>query len=97
VKAKQTLGASVSFVARPNPSSGGGSSISAVLVILGLATAIACFSVALVPATAVRWRAATTFISQRQLIFISQRQFDFTLAGFALLVATLFVYFLNGN
>jgi hypothetical protein len=45
----------------------------------------------------VRWRTATTFISQRQLIFISQRQFDFTLAGLALLVATLFVYFLNGN
>jgi hypothetical protein len=49
------------------------------LILLGLAFAIACFMVALVPAAHVKWRPAAIFVSDRQL--------DLTVVGLALLVA----------
>jgi hypothetical protein len=47
------------------------------LIVLGLVGAIACFAVALVPATYMRWRPA--------VIFASERHLDLTVAGLALL------------
>ena len=53
--------------------------LSSLLILLGLAFAIACFMIALVPATHVKWRPAAIFVSDRQL--------DLTVVGLALLVA----------
>jgi hypothetical protein len=67
--------------------SGGDGSLnfSSILIVFGLGIAIACFAVALVPATAVRWRPAA--------IFVSERQVDLTVVGLALLVAAAFIFF----
>jgi len=63
--------------------------IGSLLIVLGLAGAITCFGVALVPATLVKWRPAA--------IFVSERQFDLTLVGLALLVAAaLTIVWTNG-
>ena len=69
--------------------SGGGSSqnLSSILIVLGLGIAIACFAVALVPATSVKWRPAA--------IFVYERQVDLTVTGLALLVAAAFTFFLT--
>jgi hypothetical protein len=58
---------------------------SALLIVLGLTIAIACFTIAVVPATHVPWRTAA--------IFVSERQVDLTVLGFALLMATAFMFF----
>jgi len=47
------------------------------LIVLGLVGAIACFALALVPATYIRWRPA--------VIFTSENHLDLTVAGLALL------------
>jgi hypothetical protein len=69
--------------------SGGGGSpdFSSIVIVLGLSIAIACFAVALVPATSVKWRPAA--------IFVSERQVDLTITGLALLVAAAFTFFLT--
>ena len=68
--------------------SGGGSfNLGSLLIVLGLGVAIACFTVALVPATYVKWRPAA--------IFVSERQVDLTIVGLALLVVAAFTLFLT--
>lgn len=89
VQTKDVLGASVRFLPQGSPSSdGSGFQVGSLLLILGCALAIACFSIAVVPARAVPWRPVAIFLSERQL--------DVTLAGLALLVATLTFYFIAG-
>jgi hypothetical protein len=68
---------------------GGGGSLDfgSIVIVLGLSIAIACFAVALVPATSVKWRPAA--------IFVSERQVDLTITGLALLVAAAFTFFLT--
>ena len=60
--------------------SGGSRKLGSLLIVMGLALAIACFVVAVVPATYVKWRPAA--------IFVSERQVDLTVVGLALLVIT---------
>ena len=68
--------------------SGGGSlNLGSLLIVLGLGVAIACFTIALVPATYVKWRPAA--------IFVSERQADLTIFGLALLVVAAFTLFLT--
>ena len=64
--------------------SGGSSDLGSIVIVLGLALAIACFAVALVPATHVRWRPVA--------IFVSERQVDMTIIGLALLMGALFTF-----
>jgi hypothetical protein len=61
--------------ARPGPGEPIG--FASVLIVVGLVGAIACFALALVPATYMRWRPA--------VIFASERNLDLTVAGLALL------------
>jgi hypothetical protein len=79
------VGAGVSQVFQPK--SGGSFSVGSLLIVLGLSFAIACFSVAVVPATYVKWRPAAIFISERKL--------DLTVVGMALLVAAAFTLFVT--
>jgi hypothetical protein len=65
--------------------SGSSLDLGSLLIVLGLGFAIACFTIALVPATYVRWRAAA--------IFVSERQVDVTIIGLALLVTVAFTLF----
>jgi hypothetical protein len=67
----------------------GGSSfdLGSLVIVLGLGLAIACFAVALVPATHVKWRPVA--------IFVSERQVDLTLVGLALLVGAAFTFLLT--
>jgi hypothetical protein len=83
--ASGTLGAAVGLRNSAQASSGAAFDFSALLIVLGLAIAIACFTVAVIPATHVPWRPAA--------IFVSERQVDLTLLGFALLTATAFMFF----
>lgn len=63
----------------PAPSNSGGPiGLTSFLIVLGLVGAIACFALALVPATYMRWRPA--------VIFASERHLDLTVAGLALLM-----------
>jgi hypothetical protein len=64
--------------------SGGSSELGSIVIVLGLALAIACFAAALVPATHVRWRPVA--------IFVSERQVDLTIVGLALLMGALFTF-----
>jgi hypothetical protein len=65
--------------------SGGGSfNLGSLVILLGLGLAIACFAVALVPATHVKWRPVA--------IFVSERQVDLTIIGLALLVGAAFTF-----
>jgi hypothetical protein len=59
--------------------------ITSLLIVMGLGLAIACFTIAVIPATLVRWRPAA--------IFVSERQVDLTVLGLALLMATAFTFF----
>ena len=77
------VGAGVSNVFQPQ--AGGSFSLGSLLIVLGLSCAIACFSIAVVPATYVKWRPAA--------IFVSERQVDLTVVGLALLVVSAFVLF----
>jgi hypothetical protein len=67
--------------------SGGSFNLGSLLVVLGLSLAIACFAVAIVPVTYVRWRPAA--------IFVSERQVDLTVIGLGLLVAIALTLFLT--
>jgi len=65
--------------------SGGGSfDLGSLVIVLGLGLAIACFAVALVPATHVKWRPVA--------IFVSERQVDLTIVGLALLMGAAFTF-----
>jgi hypothetical protein len=64
--------------------SGGSSDLGSIVIVLGLALAIACFAMALVPATHVRWRPVA--------IFVSERQVDLTIIGLALLMGAVFTF-----
>jgi hypothetical protein len=65
--------------------SGGGSfDLGSLVIVLGLGLAIACFAVALVPATHVKWRPVA--------IFVSERQVDLTIIGLALLMGAVFTF-----
>jgi hypothetical protein len=68
-------------------SGGGGLSLGSLMIVLGLAFAITCFMIALVPVTMVKWRPAA--------IFVSERQVDLTVVGLALLVVAAFTFFLT--
>ena len=68
-------------------SAGGSFNLGSLLIVLGLGVAIACFTIALVPATYVKWRPAA--------IFVSERQVDLTIVGLALLVVAAFTLFLT--
>ena len=75
----------------PNPirsASGGSAGIASLLIVMGLALAITCFAVAVIPATAVPWRPAA--------IFVSERQVDLTVLGLALLMAAAFTLLWTG-
>jgi hypothetical protein len=61
--------------------------VPSLLIVTGLGFAIACFAIAMIPATAVPWRPAKIFVSERQL--------NLTALGFALLMATAFTFFLT--
>lgn len=67
--------------------SGGSSDLGSIVIVLGLALAIACFAMALVPATHVRWRPVA--------IFVSERQVDLTIIGLALLMGAVFTFLLT--
>ena len=58
--------------------------LGSLVIVLGLGLAIACFAVALVPATHVKWRPVA--------IFVSERQVDLTVIGVALLMGALFTF-----
>jgi hypothetical protein len=58
------------------------------LIVMGLALAIACFVVAVIPARSVPWRPAA--------IFVAQRQVDLTVVGLALLMAASFTLIWTG-
>jgi hypothetical protein len=63
---------------------GGSSDLGSIVIVLGLGLAIACFAMALVPATHVRWRPVA--------IFVSERQVDLTIIGLALLMGAVFTF-----
>jgi hypothetical protein len=87
VKTSQTLGASVGLRSAVNPD--GSTNVGSLLVVLGLALAITCFAVAMVPARSVPWRPAA--------IFMSEHQANMTIFGFGLLLAAGFTLFwING-
>jgi hypothetical protein len=88
LKVPNTVGASAVL---PNPirsASGGSAGIASLLIVMGLALAIACFSVAVIPAKAVPWRPAA--------IFVSERQIDVTVVGVGLLMAAAFTLLWTG-
>jgi hypothetical protein len=70
-------------------SSGSGGRLASTFIVMALVFAIACLSIALVPAKRVPWRPAAVFVSERQI--------DLTVAGMALLVATAFTLILTGG
>jgi hypothetical protein len=84
---KPTLGASVSFRNQAGTKSTSSFDVGSLVIILGLAIAIACFSFALIPARALPWRQVATFRSERQV--------DVTLIGLALLVTTFMLYLMT--
>jgi hypothetical protein len=59
------------------------------LILLALSCAIACLSIAVVPAPRVPWRPAA--------VFVSDRQFDLTVIGFSLLLLAALGMVLNGG
>ena len=64
---------------------GGSTDVGALLIVMGLALAIACFTLAVIPARSVPWRPGA--------IFVSERQADLTIVGLALLMAAAFTVF----
>jgi hypothetical protein len=69
-----------------SPASGG---LASIFIVIALSFAIASLAVALIPANRVPWRPVAVFVSDRQV--------DLTVAGFALLVATAFTLILTGG
>jgi hypothetical protein len=69
-----------------SPASGG---LASIFIVIALSVAIASLSIALIPASRVPWRPVAVFVSDRQV--------DLTVAGFALLIATAFTLILTGG
>jgi hypothetical protein len=67
----------------------GSTNFLSLLIVLGLCFAIACLSIAVVPAPHVPWRPAA--------VFVSDRQFELTVIGFSLLLLTALGMILNGG
>jgi len=84
-KDSKTLGVSVGLRNTAQAKPGDSGSIGSLLIVLALAIAIGCLTIAVIPATAVPWRPAA--------IFVSDRQVELTVIGFALLMATTFMFF----
>jgi hypothetical protein len=86
IRVPEVLGVSVGL---RNPTAqiraGDSIDVASLVIVLGLALSILCFAVAMVPAAAVRWRPAA--------IFVSERQVDLTVFGFAILVVAAFTFF----
>lgn len=74
------VGVRSAFQTKPD----GGFDLGSLLIVMGLGSAIVCFAGAVVPATAVKWRPAA--------IFVSERQVDLTVIGLGLLVAAAFTF-----
>ena len=87
-KISKSLGASVGLRSAAKVGIGGSTDIGSLLIVMGLSFAIACFAVAVVPARSVPWRPAA--------IFVSERQFDLTVVGFALLATGLTLFCIKG-
>ena len=83
-----TAGASAVLPEPIRSASGGSAGIASLLIVMGLALAITCFAVAVIPAAAVPWRPAA--------IFVSERQVDLTVVGLALLMAAAFTLLWTG-
>jgi len=87
IKVSKALGA-IAGVRNATEVKGGGSvDVSSLLIVMGLALAIACFAMAIIPATYVPWRPAA--------IFVSERVVDLTLLGLVLFLAAGFTFFLT--
>jgi hypothetical protein len=82
------VGASAGLPGAVRAATGGAAGIWSLLIVMGLALAIACFAVAVIPATAVPWRPVA--------IFVSERQVDLTVVGLALLMAASFTLIWTG-
>jgi hypothetical protein len=85
----QVSGASIgsSGVLSAKAAASGG--LASMFIVMALSFAIACLSIAVIPATRVPWRPAAVFVSDRQI--------DLTVTGFALLVATALTLILTGG
>jgi len=81
-----SIGAGNNLLHPKSPSSGG---LASIFIVIALSFAIAALAVALIPANRVPWRPVAVFVSDRQV--------DLTVAGFALLVATAFTLILTGG
>jgi hypothetical protein len=88
VKVSKSLGASVGLRSAAKVGPGGSTDLGSLLIVMGLSFAIACFAIAVVPARSVPWRPAA--------IFVSERQFDLTIVGLALLGAGITLFWIKG-
>lgn len=89
ITAPPVSGASFGSSSALRAKSSGSGSLASTFIVLALGFAIACLSIALVPAKRVPWRPAAVFVSERQI--------DLTVAGMALLLATAFTLILTGG
>jgi hypothetical protein len=67
----------------------GSTNAASLLILLALSFAIACLTIAVVPAPYVPWRPAA--------VFVSDRQFHLTVLGFTLLLLTAFGLIVTGG
>jgi hypothetical protein len=88
IEVPKPVGASAGLPSAVRSATGGAAGIWSLLIVMGLALAITCFAVAVIPATAVPWRPAA--------IFVSERQVDLTVVGLALLMAASFTLIWTG-
>jgi len=85
----QVSGASIGSSNPLHPKSRASGGLASIFIVIALSFAIASLSIAVIPANRVPWRPVAVFVSDRQV--------DLTLVGFALLVATAFALILAGG
>ena len=85
----QVSGASIGSSNLLHPKSPASRGLASIFIVIALSFAIASLSIALIPANRVPWRPVAVFVSDRQV--------DLTVAGFALLLATAFTLILTGG
>jgi outer membrane biosynthesis protein TonB len=85
----QVSGAAIGSTSVLHPKSPASGGLASIFIVIALSFAIASLAVALIPANRVPWRPVAVFVSDRQV--------DLTVAGFALLVATAFTLILTGG